>query len=155
MKMLRTTWFDPRGYEPLTAVMAIREDLDPETIKAEEFAKTDELGFFAVVVIEDVDGPEVPEELLTQIVATRWLENRALTEGHMAMLYYYDAASLRMVKSDGVVMATKPAPLNKEDISFVLTRLAKHPDYEGQTIVCITEDSEIVSMRNGEIRGVL
>lgn len=73
-------------------------------------------------------------------------------EGHMALLYHYNAGYMQRTSEYGVLTQTIPSPLSAEEIIDVLEQLAAHPAYRHQLMVAIAEDERIVTMRDGDAK---
>jgi hypothetical protein len=74
-------------------------------------------------------------------------------ECDMAMCFYWNAGALRKLGERGVLSASRPAPLDADDLREVLRQLARHPAYRlGHTVLQIACDGTLVELRNGEVR---
>lgn len=138
---LRVTAFEPATLDPLTFVM-VGDDmrLKPEYVVAENLMGGDELGVFTIAETFEVrDGMDVVE---ATVMARERAAERFEDERNQAVLYYYEARSLSMVAPEGTLMATIPAPLSVEQVSYALKRLAAHPDYRQQRVLIPVEDDD-------------
>lgn len=148
MKVLRSTFFSPQ-LDPVTTVVMEDSLLNPIEQVAQEMEET-AAGAFVIVDIFDVPGS-------TNIIqATLAAEQRAVErrarERDMALTYYYDAGQFHLLNRGGVLTMTQPAPLSATELEVPLRQLARHPNYDGFTIVAISEDNEMIEMRRGEVR---
>jgi hypothetical protein len=106
----------------------------------------------ALVICDVFDHPTedpLPYEI-TKASWDRYLDQRE-RERNQAILYFWDAAQLPRIRAGGFLSGTTPAPLTVEEIHTVLRQLAKHPDYNAQTIQVISEDAKLVRMKNGDV----
>lgn len=146
MKALRVTHWAP-DLDPVTIIA--REDALKVSIEA--MAETQRIaGVFTIIDFFEVED-DGDAEGAAAIGAKRAAE-RFKVERNMAMLFYFDAETLARVNPGGVLTATLPAPLSKDDIVATLLQLAAHPNYHrSQSVLAISEDHEIVMLRGGEI----
>lgn len=144
-KFLRVTHW-PHPDNPVMMVLA-EEDMKLPAIEAvEDLLKADK-GFFTYEVFEAEGGMIA----VTSHATLRTSGERGDQERNMAILYHYDADCLRVLREGGILAATKPAPLAREDVAWVMRHLARHPDYRGQSVVVPIEDGTTVTMKNGEV----
>lgn len=140
MRILRTTfWKNPK--EPTIAIVrecdAAFEDvrdmpIDDHLITYDEF---------------EMEGEPTIEEA-TEAARLR-IRERDLTERQMAVMYFYDVAQLPGVR--GVMFMDKPSPLSVEDLRTVLEAVARHPVYEGQVRLAISNDMKLVRLADGKV----
>jgi hypothetical protein len=72
-------------------------------------------------------------------------------EHDMAIGYFWYANALRLVADNGVLASTRPAPVSREDMAWVLRNLAKCEHYKGQYAVLLRCGSTTIEMRDGEV----
>lgn len=84
--------------------------------------------------------------------AGRRAYRRSQDESNMAMLYYFDADRLPLVRKGGMLLMTVPSPLSVEDINVVLAQLATHSNYDGQNIHAISKDHKLVTLVRGVVQ---
>lgn len=77
---------------------------------------------------------------------------RAEDEKNAAMLYHYNAMTCARVTEGGVLTQTIPSPLSAETIIDVLEQVSHHPLYRHQLMVAISEDEQIITMRDGDAK---
>lgn len=144
MKVLRCSCYPP-NLEPLTTVMrdvdltvGIRTAAERSKILAGAFVATE------IFAMDEGGIEEATEEALVR------LERKADRERNAAILYHWSGLQLPRLEHDGVLTGTLPAPLNSHEVVSALTQLAEHPNYQSQTVMIISEDMELVLMRNGK-----
>lgn len=94
---------------------------------------------------ESIDMPTLAK------LARQKAQVRAKREKDQAVLYFWDMHALGLVRAHGVLTATEAAPLNVDEIKVVLRQIMKHPLYEGQSVIVISEDNKIVRALNGKV----
>ncbi len=149
MRALRITIF-PRPVRGSTPVTTVIRDIDVNE-PLEWIRNRTEVVDHRVLVLSDVfdlpDGTSIVEATLS---AERRI--RKDTERHMATLFHWDAMSLEISSPTGVISSTMPAPLDEDDVRYVLEVLAKHPAYRGQAVVVICKGWEVIlGMRYGRV----
>ena len=72
-------------------------------------------------------------------------------EQNMAILYYWSVESWRLITDGGTIRTTRPAPLSREQITYVLERLAARTDYRNYTIEMFTIDGDAVTLAEGKV----
>lgn len=150
MRALRTSIFPEPGPAPLTTVVA-EGDLKISAEKAAEAHRTFEPGVFVITDIFDV--PDDADHTACAALAMERIDRER--EANMSILYYYDAEALRVVREDGGVTSTKPAPLSVEEVTTVFEQLAYHPSYKGQSVQTMAEDgTTMVSLSHGHVTHV-
>ena len=97
-------------------------------------------------VPDGLSEPELAKALIDRA------EDRKLRENDMSVLYFYYADTLRHLKDSGILAPKRPAPLTVEEIEPTLRQLAKHPAYKHQTVMVISEDGILVTMKDGEMK---
>lgn len=155
MKIVRVSWYNPQDLEAMTVFFELGDDaeVDEEAYGGKEVEEAERAGYFAVSAVEEVKiGPNADASFVQQLVVARWMESRQQVERNMAILYYYDAQALLLAQDGGVISTTAPGPLDVDDVTYVLKRLAKHPSYRGQSIIAHARGMEAVVMRDGNIK---
>jgi hypothetical protein len=146
MKALRSTIY----MSPSEAkTMFVREDALAAPISDTTTAEVEVPGAFVISEVFEIDA-SIDMSALAKI-AQQKLRVRARREQDQATLYYWDMHALAHVRADGVLTATEPAPLSVDEIKVVLRQIAKHPMYEGQIVMAISEDLKIVRMKAGKV----
>ena len=87
---------------------------------------------------------EVESPIEMGLLVRARLEERQQRELNMAMLYFWDAMHLERVNQGGVLSGTEPAPLNCDEVGYVLNQLKRHPNWRQQTVVVYASDMERV-----------
>lgn len=145
MRFLRVTHW-PHPDNPVMMVVP-EEDMKLPAIEAvEDLLKADK-GFFTYEIFEAEGGMIAVTSHATKLTSGE----RGAEERNMAILYHYDAGCLAIVKEDGILAASRPAPLAREDVAWVMRHIARHPDYKGQSVIVPIEDGTTVKMKNGEV----
>ncbi len=156
MRALRVSMYGPDLVQPITAVMV--EGEINVTIEEAVFEQRILPGGYVVCDVfeapDDGNGNETRVMRATLEAMRRQAEN-AEAEGCAAMLYHYDAAMLSRCSESGTITATIPAPLPAETIIDVFEQLAHHPLYKHQLVIGISEDEQIVTMRDGTAKIVV
>lgn len=144
MKVLRCSTYPP-NLEPLTTVVrdvdlavGIRTAAERSKILAGAFVATE------IFAMDEADLEEAIEEALVR------LERKADRERNAAILYHWSGLQLPRVTPGGDLIGSLPAPLNSHEIVGALTQLAEHPNYQGQAVTFVSEDMELVLMRDGK-----
>jgi hypothetical protein len=150
MKVLRCTMYpSPDPKDAVTVTISEKSGIEPLDKIATRMLMP---GTFVVSDIFEV--PDTTDELHIALLGMKRLEDsaRAQDERNMAISYYWNAMQLKKLAPGGTLANPKPAPLYGTQIEMVLLQLVKHPDYYGQTIMCIASDHEMVIInRNGTI----
>lgn len=145
MRVVRVSCYGPME-GPLTMVMR-ESDLQ---VTIEEFVeRTFTPGAFVAHEVFEVDP--APSILEATVEAGKRMTARYNTERDMALLYHWDGEALAKVLPEGVVAATKAAPLTNEEVECVLLQLAKHPLYKNQKVVVISKTNDVISMQSGKV----
>jgi hypothetical protein len=134
--------------EPITMVLHEDELAVPFTDAVRD-AKPLPGGFIAVEVFEterDAVG--------ATLEAVNRHAQRSEREHHMALMYHYNAGVMERITEGGVLTQTIPSPLSTAELIDVLEQLAAHPRYRHQLMVAISEDEQIVTMRDGDAKVV-
>jgi hypothetical protein len=142
--------YGPDLVQPITAVMVEGEI----NVTIEEAVAEQRILPGGYVVCDVFEAPDDGNGNETRVMratleAMRRQAERAELEGYAAMLYHYDASCLERCSTFGVITATIPAPLDAETIIDVFEQLAHHPRYQHQLVVGISQDEQIVTMRDG------
>jgi hypothetical protein len=107
-------------------------------------------GFF--VTYEIFDGEDGKGGFMAATIhAAQRAAGEEQRERNMAVAYFWYADALRATHPDGVVVSTRPAPLSREDMAWVLRSLSKHQNYQAQTVTVPLEDETTITMRKGEV----
>lgn len=149
MKFIRTTlWQSPDDHAHV--VMAPTDSNDAlDDVFDDVLAKIAPPGaFFTLAVFEH--PAEVVDPAVVQ-AAMRLFDGVAEDERNMAILYFFDAATLLRIKPHGMLASTEMAPLTADQVEFTLKQLARHPNYQHQSCVTMTKDLMIVSMKDGVV----
>ena len=146
MRILRSSVYPHyrRGKEPLTTIV---RDQDLKVSIEEFIATMPSQNIFIINEVLTVSDGQTFEWCLGYAMGQ--INHR--DEANMAMLYYYDADELLRVTPGGTLAGTVPTPLNVEQIETVLKQLAKHSDYQQQTIKAIAQDGTVVTLMYGQI----
>ena len=145
MRIVRHTMFPPND-TPMTVVLRETDARDwGEATVAKPMAG-------AFVIVEEFTMPGAPTIEEATLEAGRRMKLRELRDANMALLYHWDGTTLGRVNAGGVLAATQPAPLDTADIEMVLVQLVEHPNYQGQTIIAVAKNGEIITLRNGTIQ---
>lgn len=152
MRVLRSTMYRPPerdGFHPVTIV--IREpDLSEPMDKAME-AATKPLPSPAFIVAEVFIVPDGTSIERATFEAHRRQQERSRAECDMAIgFFWYLGWFLRMTEG-GVIGATKPAPLEVDDLEAIARQLAKEPSYRRQTVRQIARDGRFVVLADGKV----
>lgn len=146
MRILRSSVYPHyrRGKEPLTTIV---RDQDLK-ISIEEFiAAMPSQDIFIINEILTVPDNSTFDWCLGYALA----HINSQDEANMAMLYYFDADELHRINPGGTLAGTVPTPLSIEQVETVLKQLAKHSDYQQQTIKAIAQNGTIVTLIHGQI----
>lgn len=146
MRILRQSAFASPDMPPVTTM--IRESDAPDTLESvrERMLAPD------LLVVSDIFETE---DLVTEVemVAEGMARIDAERESNMAVLYFHDLEALRITKPGGLLTTNRPAPLSEDQIRVVLDQLARHPNYEGQTVVVHDENMKPVTLKKGKLDG--
>jgi hypothetical protein len=82
----------------------------------------------------------------------RGFEQNHQDERNMAIMFFWDAAQLRQVSPDGLLAAPDPTPLSADQVEIVLLQLARHRNYQHQTVAAPSRDGFYLEMKNGIVR---
>ena len=97
----------------------------------------------AFIINDIIETDEnIEEPIAMGILIRNRLAERQKDELNMAMLYFWDAKHLEKVTAGGVLSGTEPAPLNKDQVGYVLNQLKQHPNWKGQTVIVYARDME-------------
>lgn len=152
-KAIRITMYAPHDLSPTTVVIMERDIDNGMTVEelCDHHARVAMPGTFCVF-----DTFETEDDMVRASVHAGE-RIRQDDERNMAIAYYYNAALLRQVGEQGVLMNPRPAPLTVEDITTVLKALALHPNYRPtQTVQCttMTGGPQLVMLTKGEVTSV-
>lgn len=140
----------PGVVEPITVVMRdIDMKVKPEYFEAENMSGMGDGAFIITDIFDIPDDSDI--EAATLIAILRQREISGLDEANMAVLYYYDADAFDRLKPGGVLTTSRPSPLSREQIEYVLLRLRDHPNYKGYTISCHDREFNLITLRDGKI----
>ena len=138
------------GPDLLPVTMVLHEDELALTF-AEAVAEQKPLPGGLVVV----DEFETEQDLMgATFEAMARQRERVEREHHMAVMYHYNAGLLPRMREDAVLTQTVPSPLSTDELIDVLEQLSEHPAYAHQLMVAISEDEQIVTMRDGDAKVV-
>jgi hypothetical protein len=147
MRILRSTMYPSADAPPMIVVM---RDRDLKGTIEDAIETTGVMpGAFIAYDVFDVIGDATIEQA-TEMAMERYQE-MIDDEQNQALGYHWYGGALGRVTVGGVLSSTKPAPLSVSQLEYMLGQLAKHPNYKGQTVVTIAEDSKVVKMKNGRV----
>lgn len=147
MKMIRITIFAKMN-QP--TVQTFAEVLCENDDAVDALRRLEQPG--ALVVTDEFEvADDLSDGDLAKALVDRAAE-RELREADMSVLYFYHADYLPKIKEGGIVAPMRPAPLAVGEIEPTLSQLAKHPAYRHQTIMVISEDGILVTMKDGEMK---
>ena len=146
MKAFRSTCY---GSPSKSKTVFIREDALAAPISEDTLTELEVPGAFVVSEVFEID--ESIDMLALAEIAQQKLHARAKREQAQALLYFWDTHALERVRANGVLAGTEPAPLNVDEIKIVLRQIVKHPLYEGQSVIVISEDLKFVRVLKGKV----
>lgn len=158
MKVLRATmWPPPADNGPPSAkdgpVTMVMRDSDM-TLPLEDVARHVSAPLVegaAFIVLEVFTAPDGTSIETVTLEGQRRARKRAASEKNMAIAFYYYVGWLPRMNPGGVVTATKPAPLEADDLATVAEQLARQTVYQGQTVLQIAKDGRLVWLRAGTV----
>lgn len=147
MRVLRSTVFADAYSPPVMTVIRDSDTRDTlEDARAQLLAELPQLlMIFEIFEMEDAEAPEATLEAL------RRSQPRQETEKHMAMLYYWLANLFPSGRPGAFIGMDKPAPMSEDDMRYIFELLSKHPDYRDYTILGLSQDSKVVTLRDGRL----
>jgi hypothetical protein len=148
MRAVRVSMYGP-DLEAITVVMVE----DQIRVSIDELVATQRIlpgGYVVCDVFETGDdGSEETRVMRATLEGANRHAERLEYEKNSAMLYHYNAMTCERVSEGGVLTQTIPSPLSAETIIDVLEQVAHHPVYRHQLMVAISEDEQIITMRDG------
>lgn len=147
MKALRASLYTP-DCEPAGTMVMLEDGIEMPL----EDAVIDQESIPGIFVVCDVFDTELDDVEAVTLQALGRQEDNLVREQHMALSYYWNGKQLTMLHSRGTLCNPAVAPLTAEEIEAVLRQLAHHPFYEGQTVVCFSEDDKVVTMNRGKLK---
>lgn len=145
-RAIRLTLYDTHD-DPAPVTSVVTED--DITVSLEELIEDSKYktstGFVAHQVLPVRPGERGSSPSLVQRML-KHQQKRDEQERHQAMLYYWDAAQFARLNPGGVLSATKPAPLSIEEITDVLKQLYARADYDGFTIIVLSDDMTLLRL---------
>lgn len=153
-KVIRTSLYrDPYDNTPITIVSRAIDLRKPAEEVAREMERSSP-GVFVVSEVFEVDEATYADPLKVPLAAVRRLKEcspRLQGELDMAMCYYWNANALKVTTDHGMISATKPAPLTRDQLQTVLRQIARHPEYKHQNVIQFTHEGEPVRLVDGKI----
>lgn len=124
-----------------------------EAFEAIQRLEVDTLVILDVFPIYDTKVETKPVFIVTDLgdCVRKRTEEREEYERNMALLYFWDAMQLPKVADNGILTASLRSPLSVAETEMVLKQLAHHTNYRHQTVISITKDLKIVSMKDGKV----
>lgn len=147
MRALRVSMYGPDLGMPVSLVM-----IESELNVTFEEAVAEQRILPGGYIVCDVFETEHENLVGATLEAAGRQAERAELEGHAALLYHWDAGALENCAEGGTLTATVPAPIDAETIIDCLEQLAHHPNYRGQLVIAISDDSQIITMRDGKAK---
>lgn len=146
MKVLRSTMYPPSIDEPITIVAAAPS----LKVSVEEAAAgMEQPGMFVVSDIFEL--PDDTQEPRLSVEGMKRQMTCSEDERNMAICYYWNAAQLARMNPGGGLANPSPAPLSVKQLEVVLRQLSKHPNYQKQTVICVSKDRRVVQILGGTI----
>ena len=134
-----------QGHIPPAMVVMRAQDMKAGATIAE----TDMPGVFVTSDTWQMPDGELEDAIAQAIVRAG---EREREEGDMATLYHWTVATWNVVKSGGMVITQRPAPLRRDDIVTVLQQLCVHPKYDNYQIHVVSAvDGTTVRTREGRV----
>lgn len=145
IRVLRLT-IHPIGDSPVTTVMLESDVID--TLESIRHHMTSE--FPSLVTSDIFEMPDGTDIGAATIEAVNRMDEQA--ETHMEVLYMWTLMQWRGMAPKGILLAPKPAPLTRDQVTLVLRQLANHPAYNNdRTVVIIANDLTVVTLRGGNV----
>lgn len=104
-------------------------------------------GFFTYEVFEAVND----DIAAAGIEAAKRAEAAYDDERNMAIAYLWYIQRLPLLKDDGMMMGTEPAPLSREQMAWVLRSVSLHSSYGRQQFRVPLADGTTIEMKDGEV----
>lgn len=147
MRVLRSSMYSP-ALAPMTVV--IRDSDVTDTLESIRFGAIghEPDAFVVTDLFETIDGGI---DQATAFAMIR-MEERAEDERNMALQFYWATAQFQLLSGGGTLIMPEPAPLTPEQVRIVFEQIAKHSDYDHQSVQATAKDGTVVRIENGEVK---
>lgn len=132
-QFLRVTEWLPTNDDSNPTAMTIIVAIDDLNVTPGEYEQTMRAAQPEIFAVYDLFPHQGPLKAAVKDYK-RGFERRKQIERNQAVAYYWNANVLAMTRE--MLVNPGPTPLDVDETSYVLTWLAKHSNYQGQTVRC-------------------
>lgn len=130
-----------------TTMATTEHDLKVTPDELVEQMLASQTGFFTYEMFEAIDGDIAAAGIDTAKRAEAAYDD----ERNMAIAYTWYTTRLSLLKDDGMMMGTEPAPLSREQMTWVLRSVSLHSSYGRQHFRVPLADGTTIEMKDGEV----